>query len=509
MLSALDSQPLSAYAGFLKIVEKRKMKELSITDLAKILNASHSHRASCIEHRATGVSTDSRSIKPGDCLFAIAGPNFDGHDFLADAFAKGASCAVVSKDVPLDKFQDKIILKVDDTVKALGDLAAWFRRECNFKVVAITGSVGKTTTRQIAHHVLSKRFKAFQSPKNFNNFIGLPLSILAAPPDSQILALELATNHPGEIEYLSKIASPDIALITNVHPAHLAGFGSVEKIAEEKLSIAKGLSPHGTLIINADCPPLLDAARRANLSSRTFSLSAQADFNAKNISLGPAAGGFTIDDVTVEIPLPGRGNVENALAAWTVCSTLGVSVDDFANAVKSISPLSMRTELLQIGSLTVINDCYNANPASMKNALDILTNLASHNKRRSTCPGDLSGVAQVKSEAQRRRVFVCGDMAELGDSEQALHQKLGQQIAEAGVNTLITLGNLAALAADAAKRANPALQTHKFNAPADLCNNLHKLIQNSDIILVKGSRIDKLEMVVENLKLGLRPSAHE
>ena len=455
------------------------MKKLSIENLAKIIKASH--RALGASYDVTDVSTDSRTTKPGDCFFAISGENFDGHNFLADVFAKGATCAVVSKDVPADKFSGKAILKVSDTIKALGDLASWYRKDCKFKVVAITGSVGKTTTRQIAHHVLSRHFKVFQSPKSFNNFIGLPLTLLGAESNQQIIIVELGTNHPGEIEYLTRIASPDIALVTNVYPAHLAGFSSVEKIAEEKLSIAKGLSPGGKLIINFDCRPLLDSVRRLKLAFGTIScFNDDADYHTDNIIVGPCSSTFTIDKTIVEIPLPGRGNVENALAAWAICSSLGISARDFADALKTISPVSMRTEMLQLGSLTVISDCYNANPASMKNALDILANLASSQKRRA--------------------VFICGDMAELGDSEQFLHRQLGEQIANAGVNLLITLGNLAALAADAAKTKRPDTQTRCFADQTDLCNNLQLMIKDSDIILVKGSRINKLELVVDKLK---------
>ncbi len=449
------------------------MKELSLTDLASILKVKHNLQIS--GQFLTGISTDSRTVKAGDCFFAIAGENFDGHNFLADAFAKGASCAVVSRDMPADKFPGKTILKVSDTVKALGDLAAWYRKDCNFKVVAITGSVGKTTTRQIAFQALSRRFRAFQSLKNFNNFIGLPLSILAAPADSEILVLELATNKPGEIEYLSRIAAPDIALVTNVQPAHLAGFGSIEKIAEEKLSIAKGLRPGGILIINADCPPLVDYARQLKLSFQTFSCN-----KLNGVFLNPLSSQFQVDDAIVEIPLPGRGNAENALAAWSISSAMGIKAREFAEAVKTVSVVSMRAEILQIGSLTVISDCYNANPASMKNALDILANLSRSRKCRS--------------------VFICGDMAELGDSAQDFHSHLGKQIADAGVQCLVTLGKMAAIAADAAKKQNPNLQTCCFNEPVELCNNLHQFIKDSDIILVKGSRINKLELVVEKLK---------
>ncbi|MGA2070666.1 MAG: UDP-N-acetylmuramoyl-tripeptide--D-alanyl-D-alanine ligase [Sedimentisphaerales bacterium] len=454
------------------------MKEISLTNLAKIIKANH--RASGTSYDVTDVSTDSRTVKSGDCFFAISGDNFDGHNFLTDVFAKGAACAVVSQDILPDKFPGKTILKVSDTIKALGDLARWYRRDCKFKVVAITGSAGKTTTRQIIYHVLSRHFKTYQSPKSFNNFIGLPLTLLGAEPNQQIIIVELGTNHPGEIEYLTRIALPDIALVINVYPAHLAGFGSVEKIAEEKLAVSKGLAPAGTLIINADCPPLLATARKAGFTFKTFSCSKSADFFARDISIRSLASGFTIDGVPVEIPLPGRGNVENALAAWAICSSLGISARDFADALKTISPVSMRTEMLQLGSITVISDCYNANPASMKNALDILANLAGSQKRRA--------------------VFICGDMAELGDAEQILHRQLGEQIANAGVNLLITLGNLAILAADVAKAKRPDIQTRCFADQTDLCNNLQLMIKDSDIILVKGSRINKLELVVDKLK---------
>jgi len=465
------------------------MKEISLTNLARIIGARVIDSFDTGQN-ITSVSTDSRTVKPGDCFFAISGPNFDGHDFLADVFAKGAACAVVSKDPSTlryegqalpNQFSGKAILKVSDTIKALGDLACWYRLDCKFKVVAITGSAGKTTTRQIAHHVLSKRFRTHQPVNNFNNFIGLPLSILAAPADSQILVLELATNHPGEIEYLTRIASPDIAMVTNVYPAHLAGFGSVEKIAEEKLAIAKGLSFGGKLIINADCSTLLDSTRRLKLAFQKFScFDEDADYSIDNLIIGPLASNFAINKTIVEIPLPGRGNVENALAAWAICSNFGITAAQFADALKTISPVSMRTEMLQLGAVTVISDCYNANPASMKNALDILTNLADSQKRRA--------------------VFICGDMAELGDAEQDLHRQLGEQIANAGVNLLITLGNLAAIAADAAKTKRPDTQTRCFTDQTDLCNNLQLMIKDSDIILVKGSRINKLELVVDKLK---------
>jgi UDP-N-acetylmuramoyl-tripeptide--D-alanyl-D-alanine ligase len=467
------------------------MKELSVTDLAKIINAgiigSPDSQQTC-----SSVNIDSRTVKSGDCFFAIAGENHDGHNFLADAFAKGASCAVVSKDVSIS---DKVLLKVDDTIKALGILSAWFRKDSNFKVVAITGSVGKTTTRQILYHVLSRRFKTHQPVKNFNNNIGLPLTLLAAPADCQIVVAELGTNHPGEIEVLTKIASPDIAIVTTVAPAHLEGFGDIETLTNEKLSISKGLNSKGILILNGDCPGLINLAKKQNKKFLTFGSNPDCDYRLVNFKSDGLTSNFEITKKAsichserseesrsqiIHLPLPGLGNACNALAAWASADQLGIAVADFADALKTITPVSMRTEILQIGSLTVISDCYNANPASMKNALDIL--------------------ATLSKNQNRRAVFVCGDMAELGAQTEKLHIELGRQIAQSNVNLLLTVGNLSLIAADTAKKESSTLKTHGFIRCEQLCDNLQMLIKSSDIILVKGSRVNKLELAVEKIK---------
>ncbi|MFA5240374.1 MAG: UDP-N-acetylmuramoyl-tripeptide--D-alanyl-D-alanine ligase [Phycisphaerae bacterium] len=469
------------------------MKKFQIADLAKTIKASH-------ESRDTGhgfftdISTDSRSIQPGDCFFAIAGDNFDGHDYIPGVFAKGAACAVVSRNI---EPAGKCLLKVNDTTKALGDFAAEYRRLMNFKVVAITGSVGKTTVRQILYHVLSQRYRVYQSPKNFNNQIGLPLTLLGADPDCRIVLAELGTNHPGEIAHLTRIAQPNIAVVTSVHPAHLEGFGDVSAIAKEKLSISQGLSPDGVLIINTEAitnyqsPITSHQLPITNHQIITFGKSAGSDIRAENISFDGIGSQFSVNGAEIHLPLPGPGNIENALAAWAVCSRLGVTIGDFAQTITTLSAVPMRAELLQIGKLTVLNDCYNANPASMKNALDILANLAGNRKNRAACPG----------EAQRRRVFICGGMAELGTQTQSLHAELGTAVAQAKVQLLLTVGESAKIVAQAAKdNAKHDLQTKSFADTLSACNSLTKLIKDYDIVLVKGSRINKLELAVEKLK---------
>jgi len=435
----------------------------------------------------SGVSTDSRTTKAGDCFFAIGGENFDGHDYMADAFAKGAVCAVVSKDIDTEKSAGKCLLKVEDTIGALGELAREYRRQAGYKVVAITGSAGKTTTRQIIYHALSRRFGVYQSPKSFNNEIGLPLTLLGAGSDDQIVIAELGSNHPGEIPHLTRIAEPDIAVVTNVHPAHLEGFGDLRTIIQEKSSISEGLRPDGILIINGDFEKLVDACRARGLRFTTFGKSDGCDYRAGNICPDGPASRFTIDGTEVYLPLAGPGNVENALAAWAVCSKFGLTIDDFAQAVKTLSPVSMRTELLQIGTLTVLSDCYNANPASMRNALEILVNL------------DTTG--------QRRKVFICGDMAELGRQTEQLHAEFGRSIAQAGAQLVLAVGKFAKIAAEAAQAsAEYNLKIKCFEDTVSAYNNLHEFIKDYDIILVKGSRVAKLEMLVEKLNELFSPS---
>jgi len=471
------------------------MKEFLIADLAGIIKA-HESRATSDERRFfTGVSTDSRTTQIGDCFFAIAGDNFDGHDYVPDAFAKGAACAVVNKNFKDDKLPYKTILKVEDTVKALGDFAGQYRRQGDFKVVAITGSVGKTTTRQIAYHILSRHYRVFQAPKNFNNDIGLPLTLLGADTEDKIVIAELGSNHPGEIAYLARIAQPDIAVIINVYPAHLAGFGDLQTIIKEKLSIAEGLRSDGLLIINGDCDGLLDACQAKGYAFYSFGKSDRCDIQARDITHNGLGSRFTIDGTEIHLPLLGLANVENVLAAWSICSRFGISIDDFACGIKTLPAVPMRAELLQIGTLTVLNDCYNANPASMKNALDILAGLPFCNKSQNRVPATLS-LAE-----KRRLVFICGDMAELGQQTQLLHTQLGTAIAQAKVQLLLAVGKFAKIAAEAAKRkAKYNLQTKCFEDTLSACNNLKKFIKDYDMILVKGSRVAKLETAIEKLK---------
>jgi len=491
------------------------VKALSIENLARILGAAvvsglAPGRAGAQVSHIIGVSTDSRTIQAGDCFFALPGENFDGHDYVAQVLQKGAACAVVSRTVD---GAAGLLLRVPDTIQALGDLAREYRRMNAFNVVAITGSVGKTTTRQIVHHVLSRRFRTHQAQKSFNNNIGLPLTLLGARPEDEVIIAELGANHPGEIAGLTRIAQPDIAVVTNAHPAHLEGFGDLATIIREKLSIAEGLSDTGTFIINGDIEPLVVAARRSPMVCvedvpplrppgnlpvirgrdalatrgrpfRTFGKSPGADYRAEQIVCSGTSSTFAVRGTQVHLPLPGPGNIENALAAWAICDQFGLTTDDFAQAIEGLSAVSMRAETLQIGSLTVLNDCYNANPASMRNALAMLANLRS-------CSD---------SNHNRRLVFICGQMAELGPQTQSLHAELGVEAAEAGVDLLVAVGEAPKTTAQVAREASQrGLRTMCFDDTHSLCEHMQEFLREDDIILVKGSRTARLERLVQEL----------
>ncbi|MCF7976026.1 MAG: UDP-N-acetylmuramoyl-tripeptide--D-alanyl-D-alanine ligase [Phycisphaerae bacterium] len=427
-----------------------------------------------------GISTDSRTTQPGDCFFALTGEQ-DGHQYVARAFDQGAVCAVVSRPCPgLDQASPAPLIQVHDTLQALARLAQAYRRQGRFTVVGITGSVGKTSTRWITAHCLKSKYRVHQSPKNFNNHIGLPMTLLTAKASDEVIVAEMGSNAPGEIADLSHVAEPDVAVVTNVYAAHLEGFGCVETILREKLSIVRGLKASGPLFVNADIPALADLACMEHTSPVMFGLNPHCDIPALNVTYLAQGSRITIDCTEIDIPLPGPGNVVNTLAAWAVCRHLGVSIEAFAAAMKTLPPIAMRGETLDLAHVTLICDCYNANPASMKNALAILD-------------------SQARSD--RRCVFVVGDMAELGPESQALHETLGCDIARSRVDLVISVGPLSGLAAQTAKaKSNNRLQIHCFEDTMDACTSLKSLVRDGDLVLIKGSRSARLEQAVDVLK---------
>ncbi|MEN6384346.1 MAG: UDP-N-acetylmuramoyl-tripeptide--D-alanyl-D-alanine ligase [Phycisphaerales bacterium] len=446
------------------------MIDLGIKKLAEILKAKATE-TSDLKPILSNVCIDSRKVIPGSVFFAIKGENHVGHDDLIQVFECGAACAVCRVGFSLRGIINKHILYVDDTTAALGQLAKYIRENSSYKVVAITGSAGKTTTKNIISHVLKNHFKCYSSPKSFNNNIGVPLTILEAPNDTDILVSELGSNHPGEIAYLTKIASPDIALVTSIVPAHLEGFGSLQAIQKEKSSISLGLKKEGRFFI-PDC--LAEYCISQGIKYELFK-------KFQNVQLGGYESTFEIEGVTVKLPLPGRANVQNAAAAWTVCKNLGISASQFAMSVASIKPVDMRMECLKFGSAMVLADCYNANPGSMANALETLH--------------------LISQQEKRRPVFIFGRMGELGNHSEALHAQLGNEILRYKIPLALTIkGDCSITAETAQKGADYGVNVNVFENLAQLCDNMYKFLKPDDIILIKASRSERFETVVEKLK---------
>ncbi len=463
------------------------MKAIDLRELAGLLGGDLLHQTPD-SPPVTGVSTDSRSVEPGDLYVAIRGERHDGHNFVAQALREGAAGCLVDRHYARQPdSHEGPLLAVRDTIAALGRWARWARENASYRVVGVTGSAGKTTTRHMMAHVLGQHQPVWQSPRNYNNLIGLPLTLLRAPGNARMVVAELGTNQPGEIAELTLIAQPDIAVVTLAAPAHLEGFGTLEAIVDEKLSIQRGLQPGGVLYVNGDCQPLMDGCRQRGLARATYGIDPSTQITATEIVYHSEGSTFCLEGINVQIPLPGPANVLNALACWAVCRHLGISTTALAAGLADLPPVTMRGECMQYGSLTVLNDCYNANPASMGNALQTL--------------------ALLDATEQRRRVFVCGAMMELGTASERLHRELGPAIAAAGVDLVLAAGPLAALAAEAAQTLRAEIQICRYKDGDTLCASFVDEINETDLILVKGSRSARLEQVVAVLKERFSPKA--
>jgi UDP-N-acetylmuramoyl-tripeptide--D-alanyl-D-alanine ligase len=451
------------------------MKKTPLKILAQVLGADYTGDQN---QAVTSISTDSRSVGQGDCFFAIKGENFDGHDHVEQAFENGAACAIVSKNISSNR---GAILKVEDTVRSLGVLANWYRTKLDYKVVAITGSAGKTTTREIIYHVLKNHFKCHRSPKSFNNNIGLPLTLLGADEDTEIVIAEIGSNRPGEIAELTNIASPDIAMITNIYPAHLKGFGSIENITKEKASICQGLKDKGKFIINGDTRNLVEHIKGLGRKFITFREGLCCDIKGRDLRTNGLTGNIKIKTTNVSVPLAGRANLFNTLAAWAVCRQLGISIKDFSEAIKTFKSVDMRLNIIRFEMVTVINDCYNANPASMRNAISCLCDLGASDGG--------------------RKVFICGTMEELGDQSDRLHRELGKMITENDIDTLLAVGKFAGSVVEGARElAKEDFNWKIFENTQQLCDDLPKFIKAENIVLVKGSRSIGLEKAIDKIK---------
>ena len=435
------------------------------------------------------VFIDSRQL-PADGLFvAIVGEVHDGHTFVDDVVGKGVQGLVVSRtraeQLPVADWQTGQVtcVAVEDTTRALGALAAFNRRRTAVSVVGITGSNGKTTTRQMTAAVVEQRFNTLATAGNFNNEIGLPLTLLGLESTHQWAVVELGTNNPGEIARLAAICTPDIGVITNIGPAHLEGLGSIEGVAREKGSLLNGLANNAKAVLNADDPRVLQLAGRTRSEVVLYGLSQKAAVRAVDICEDDLSISFVLklanEDIPVRLNTSGRFMVTNALAAAAVGKLLGLSAGTIKAGLESFMPVHGRMNIFQTANgINIIDDTYNANPDSMKAALSTL-------KAR---------------RAESRGIFVAGDMLELGDQASALHKDIGALAAQSGISRLYARGDFADSVATGARAEglNPA--DIITGSRREIIENLIECLQPGDWILVKGSRGMAMEKVVEGIK---------
>ena len=425
-----------------------------------------------------GVSLDSRRLKPQEAFLAIRGPRFDAHRFIPEAIERGAACLIVSQ--ALHPIPAIATILVSDTVQALGDIAAFHRARFRIPVIAVTGSCGKTTTKELIAHLFEPDHHVLKTNLTENNRIGLPLTLLRLSPAHDVAVVELGSNHPGEIAYLAQMAHPTVAVITNVGPTHLEFFESLEEVRREKLSVLEALEPTGAAILPGDqLEVLLQAKSRLTPQTTllTFGTSEQCGVQACELSRQEHGMAMRVRGVagTFFVPLPGSHNVENALAALACVHALGIPLESLHARLASFTSLPLRSEVLRANGITIINDCYNANPLAFARALEVLRD------------------CDVK-----RRVVIAGDMLELGAVSQAAHQAIGRLCAQLGMDLIVGVGSFAAEVAQGAAEVDHT-RTLTCRTVEELQRLLPSIVQEGDGLLIKGSRKLRLERVAESL----------
>jgi UDP-N-acetylmuramoyl-tripeptide--D-alanyl-D-alanine ligase len=445
--------------------------------LHDICRATGAERLTAGAASVTSVCTDTRRLSRG-CLFvALRGETFDGHDFLPQAAAAGAAAVLVDRK-PRELEPGPHYLLVGHTRQALGHLAGYVRRGLKGKVVAVAGSNGKTGTKHLIGSALAARLRGSISPKSFNNDIGVPLTIFAAPADDDYLVLEIGTNHHGEIAPLAEIARPDIAVITNCSAEHLAGLTDLAGVRRENAQVTIGLPPDGLLVVNGDDPELLAAVSNWRGRRVTFGLHPGNDLQAVDISCGLDGTRFRLaGGPEIALPVLGRHAAINALAAVAVGRAMGLSDAQIAAGLAQATAPEMRLQLIRYAGVSVLNDAYNANPASMHAAL-----------------------ATVRDLPARRRIAVLGDMRELGDWSEKLHREIGLAAAESRLDQLVCVGPAAAWIGQSAIGAGMAATSVRFEPDAAAAADVLSSATDGDLILLKGSRAMGLEKVAQALK---------
>ena len=438
------------------------------------------------EDQFSGVSINSRTVSKGELFVCIAGERFDGHDFLAEVIDKGVGGIILSDSdklphKPGPSAQKPFVIEVSDTLKALQDLASFQRKRFPFKVVAITGTNGKSTTKEMIASILATKFKTLKTQGNLNNHIGLPLTLLKREPSHEVGVLEMGMSAAGEIKELAAIAQPDIGVITNISEGHLLHLKSLKDIQSAKGELFDSLTEDSTAIVNADDPLVLELARSLRAKTITFGIDHPADVQASEIeSKGNAGFQFKVKlfDQTISVRLPYLGycNIYNTLAALATGHSLGIQGEAMTRGLENYQRMAQRNEQIQHGGMDLINDAYNANPRSMTEALKTLNNFTT----------------------QGQRIFVMGDMLELGDLSVPAHKNLGEEIAQSKTNILVTVGELASLSGKKVQDlAGDKIQVAEFSDHQSAADFLIQQAVSGDCVLFKGSRGAAMEKILQ------------
>jgi len=459
------------------------MNSLPLSQIAQLAGGSISSGDQTVV--VNKVSTDSRTLKSSELFVALRGENFDGHNFVESAAQIGAAGAIVESTWNGEIPKNFALIRAKDTLQAYQDLAANYRKSLMLKVVAITGSNGKTSTKDFTAAVLAHRFRVTKTEGNFNNHVGLPRTILEATSADEIGVWEIGMNHPGEIATLAKVAAPDVAIITNIGVAHIEFMGSREKIAEEKAALAEAVGADGAIILNADdlfTKTIASRARRKVILAGTNSGSIQ----AAEITQSGTGADFTILEgahrCRAQLSVPGLHMVQNALLAIAAGRAFGLSLEECAAELAAAPLTRARSQIKDIGGVQFLDDSYNANPDSMKAALRTL----------------------VELDADGKRIAVLGEMRELGDQSERGHREVGETAAVLKIDQLIAIGNIAAAIADAAGQAG-LRKTTIVKSTSEAAEVLGEIAAPGDLVLIKGSRAARTEEVIEHF--GLRHPA--
>jgi UDP-N-acetylmuramoyl-tripeptide--D-alanyl-D-alanine ligase len=434
----------------------------------------------------SGVSINSRTIEEEELFVCVQGEKFDGHNFLGEAIKKGAAGVILSNLSYLSEDMSgegnsPFVIQSRNTLLALQHLASYQRTRFPFQVIAVTGTNGKSTTKEMIASIIETKYKTLKTQGNLNNHIGLPLTLLARKPEHEVGVLEMGMSTAGEIKRLAEIARPDIGVITNISAGHLEQLKTVKNVQAAKGELFDSLDKEGTAIINADDPLVIELAKSLRAKKITYGIEQSADIQASNIqNKGSRGFAFTakIFNQTISINLSQIGycNIYNALAALAVGHSLGISVKDMNRGLENYQQIPERNEQIRYEGVTLINDAYNANPQSMRAAIKTLSEF----------------------DTQGKRFLVIGDMLELGPLSESAHHKLGQEITLSNLDHLVTVGPLASLVAESAKKnSRHPLQIGKFKTHTEAANYLLRNVNTGDCLLIKGSRGTKMENVIQ------------